>query len=125
MDGRADDREWLSDGDGLGRRAEWSGMGMILGNPIAARGATIGAAGIPIHHPAYENGATGRKTPFAGISVCHGNRVCGPDPRAPPPMGFPRGETSLVAVEEPEPRSGIGDRGSGIGAGQKQKPRRG
>ena len=90
-------------------------MGMILGNSIAGRGAAIGRAGIPIHHPARENGTMGRKTPFAGISARHGNPGCGPGPRAPPPMGFPRGITSLVAVEgpEPAPRSGLGDRGVG------------
>ena len=99
MEGRSDDSQGLSDGDGLTGPGGRAGMGMILGNPIAGRGATIGVAGIPIHHPACENGATGRKTPFPGISVCHGNRVCGPGPRASPPMGFPRGITSLVAVE--------------------------
>ena len=88
-------------------------MGMILGNPIAGRGATIGTAGIPIHHPACENGATDRKTPFPGISACRGNPGCPPTPRAPPPMGFPRGVTSLVAVERA--CAALGDRGSGIG----------
>ena len=110
---RADDREWLSAGDGLTGPGGRTGMGMILGNPIAGRGATIGTAGIPIHHPARENGTTGRKTPFAGISASRRNPGFRPGPRASPPMGLFRGETSLVAVEGPEPRSGIGDRGSG------------
>ena len=125
MGGRADDREWLSDGDGLTGPGGRVGMGMILENPIAGRGATIGGPGIPIHHHACENGTTGRKTPFAGIPACHGNRVCGPGPRTPPPMGLFRGETSLVAVEGPEPRSGIGDRGSGIGRPKRKNPARG
>ena len=114
MEGRADDREWLSDGDGLGRRDGRAGMGMILENPIAGRGATIGGPGIPIHHPACENGATGRKTPFAGIPACRENPGFRPGPRASPPMGLFRGEISLVAVEGPELRSGLGDRGSGV-----------
>ena len=95
------------------------GMGMIPGNPIAGHGATIGGPGIPIHHPACENGATGRKTPFPGIPASPGNPHFPSGPRASPPMGLFRGETSLVAVEGPEPGSGIGDRGSD----EAQKPR--
>ena len=99
---------------GLGRAGGRAGMGMILGNPIAVRGAAIVGPGIPIHHPACEIGATGRKTPFPGISASPGNPVSGPGPRASPPMGLFRGEISLVAVEGPERGSGIGDRGSGV-----------
>ena len=116
MEGRADDRGWLSGGGGLAGPGGRTEMGMILGNPIAGRGATIGTAGIPIHHPVCENGTMARKTPFPSIPARRENPGYGPGSRASPPMGFSRGVTSLAVVER--------DRGAGSGSGIGERDRR-